>query len=210
MVSGTKQDLSQGEFDALVASVKEDLSRIVLRARAQIQAALLKHAPMIGRCSEFQLEILEREIGSVGIKMSWRNFLRKVRLLGRGEMTRPVVLHEGVLFDRFVALGKADRKMLNEGRIPVRIRNIDQIVKIESLSVSRLRGIITRLGILEPGKQNLVIPKRPRYFSILYGCDAEDGQIMLVCRCNSTREVKVVTTPVELQKIIDDFKQRRK
>lgn len=204
------QGLPQGEFDLLVRSIMTELEKITTRAKAQIQAAMLKHAPILGRCSDFQLEVLEREIGAIGIRMSWRDFLRKMSLMGRGEMTQVVALHEGITYERFVALKKSDQQMLNSGRIPVRIRNVDQVVKIETLTRARLYRIVTRLGVLEPSKQDLRIPRIPRYYSIVYSCRTRDGQIMLVCRCNRAHDIKVVTTVEQLQKIIRDHESNSK
>lgn len=210
MVRNDGKGLPQGEFDSLVESVTEELAKIVTRAEAQVRAVLLRHAPMLGRCSEFQLEVLEREIGSVGVGVSWRDFLRKAAMFGRGGMSEKVVLHDGVTFERFVALTSSDQKLLNGGQIPVRIRNVDQIVKIEALSKDRLRRIVTSMGVLEPAKQGVRVPRMPRYFRILYQVRTGDGEILLVCRCNSSRDIKVLTTVEQLEGVVREHKASKK
>lgn len=205
-----EQGLPQGEFDSLVGSITGELERIAARTLAQVRAVLMKHAPILGRCSDFQLEVLEREVRSVGIKMSWRDFLRKAAMFGRGEMSEVVMLHDGVSHDRFVSLKKSDQQLLNGGQVPVRIRNVDQVVKIGALSKDRLRQIVTSMGVLEPSKQGLKIPRMPRYYRIVYQARTGDGEVLLVCRCNSSRDIKVMATVEQLEDVVRTHKKGSK
>lgn len=187
--------MAHEDFDSMCDSLSASLLKITAVWFDKTLDLLLRHAPMLAKCSKRQFVELRRVL-SVGRVQQVTDLLDKVQCYGMGLLPDHIVKNTGITADTFLSLSAKDKKILTDGEVLLKDRNDVLRIRAAKLNAKQMAKVVRSskcsegAKILSPDEQNIPRQrKNPKYYVPLsYNVDGDT----VVVTCEQGRSISRV------------------
>jgi len=171
MSENTVVELPSDQFDAMLTELEGKLTKILHRTGEKVLEVMLLYAKKLACCSEFQLKIVHKRVGDLGVGAHMSEYVNKAAMVGRKEMPPVVARMVGISCATFVKLVDEDRAKLAANKpMPLKTR-VGTIMKRPSDMTEdehhRLVRHFPKPKVMPPEQQYEPRPKpKPSYYKL--------------------------------------------